>query len=288
MPAMDRIALVIAGTRCARSKRACAGSKRMLERRAFTLVELLTVIAIIGVLVALLLPAVQSVRESARKTTCANNLHNHALALQAFHAAMNRFPPGRHFTTSSVEYSWCYELLPYLEQPALYARFNRQKAWSDTGGNLDAAQALLPIFRCPSAITKFPGKIDYGGITGSSLPVTQGFDFQNGVMVEVGQKRVTYLNQAEILDGTSQTLIVGECADRGPNEGGLWVSGLNCFSHDNGSVNGQVGGDISSRHPQGAFAAFADGRVQFLTQSIAGDVVGALCTRNGGETVNAF
>ncbi|HMC11575.1 MAG TPA: DUF1559 domain-containing protein, partial [Pirellulaceae bacterium] len=186
------------------------------------------------------------------------------------------------------EYSWCVESLPYLEQEALYRRLDRSKPWSDTGGNEAAADTSQATFRCPSSIRRFPGKTDYGGVMGSTITVSPGFDFENGVMIEVGRWRHNYLVQAEIVDGTSHTLAVAECTDRGPESGGLWVSGFNCFSHDNGRINGPVSDDIFSRHPQGALVGFVDGRVHFLSQNTAGYLVGALCTRNGGEVIGDY
>jgi prepilin-type N-terminal cleavage/methylation domain-containing protein/prepilin-type processing-associated H-X9-DG protein len=255
-------------------------------RRGFTLVELMAVVAIIGVLMSLLLTAVQSSREMARKATCASNLRNQLLAVHEFHAAHRYFPPGRQYSPSR-EYSWCLESLAYLEQTALYSRYDPAKPWSDTGGNSAVAQTNLRIFRCPSAIQKFDGKTDYGGVMGSTITVTTGFDFENGVMIEVGKRRNNYLIQAEIVDGTSQTIALAECTDR-PPASGLWISGWNAFSHDNGPINGKVTDDICSRHPGGALIGFADGRVQFLSEQTAPYVVGSLCTRNGGEMVNAY
>src|SRR5437870_1892494 len=90
--------------------------QRRRSCRGFTLVELLTVIAILGVLMSLLLAAVQASREVARRAQCANQIKNQMLALQNFHSAMQRFPAGKQIT-SVGEYSWCLETLPYLEQP---------------------------------------------------------------------------------------------------------------------------------------------------------------------------
>jgi|SRR4051812_33352308 prepilin-type N-terminal cleavage/methylation domain-containing protein len=256
-------------------------------RAAFTLVELLVAVAIIGTLMSLLLAGVQVSREIARKTSCANNLRNQILAVHEFVAAQQRFPAGREYSPAR-EYSWCVEVLPQLEQTALYRRYDRNKPWNDPGVNQSIAEQNLRVFRCPSAIRKFPGKTDYGGIMGSTITVSPGFDFSNGVMIEVGRKRRNYLIPAEIADGMSQTLALAECADRAADAGGLWVSGFNCFSHDNGSVNGPVSDDICSRHLQGAFVGFADGKVHFLSERADGYVVGALCTRNGGEIVNGY
>jgi len=257
----------------------------LAARQGITLVELMTVMAILGVLMSLLLAAVQASRDMARKASCANNLRNQLVALHEFQAAQQYFPAGRLYAPTR-EYAWCVELLPYLEQGALYGRFDRTRPWSDAGGNSAVARTNLRIFRCPSAIKKFDGKTDYGGIMGSTITVSPGFDFENGVMIEVGRHRSNYLTQSEIVDGSSQTIALAECTDRDREAGGLWVSGFNAFSHDNGSVNGNVTDDIRSRHPGGALVGFVDGRVQFLSQHTAGYVVGALCTRNGGERVN--
>src|SRR5438093_1779944 len=243
-------------------------------RPAFTLVELLVTVAIIGALASLLLAGVQVAREMARKTSCSNNLRNQVLALHEFVTAQQRFPAGREYSPLR-EYSWCVEVLPQLEQNALYQRYDRRKPWNDPAVNKEIGESNLRIFRCASAIKKFPGKTDYGGIMGSTITVSPGFDFTNGVMIEVGRKRPNYLVPAEIVDGLSQTLALAECADREADAGGLWVSGFNCFSHDNGGVNGPVSDDICSRHPQGAFVGFADGKVHFLSERIDGYVVGA-------------
>src|SRR5205085_10956880 len=114
-------------------------------RAAFTLVELLVVVAIIGTLMSLLLAGVQASREMARKTSCSNNLRNQILALQEFVAAQQRFPAGREYSPLR-EYSWCVEVLPQLEQTALYQRYDRNKPWSDPAGNQSIAQSSLRVF----------------------------------------------------------------------------------------------------------------------------------------------
>src|SRR4051812_21984219 len=101
----------------------CAPAAR---RSGFTLVELMAAVAIIGVLMSLLLAAVQATRETARKMSCANNLRNQLIALQDYHAAHQRFPAGRN-QYQSIEYGWGFNLLPHLEQSALYSQFNRTK-----------------------------------------------------------------------------------------------------------------------------------------------------------------
>src|SRR5262245_18730533 len=147
------------------------------ERHGFTLIELLSTIAIIGVLMSLLLAAVQASRESARRASCAQRLHNQALALAEFQTAHQYFPPGRTISPTR-EYSWCVELLPHLDQASLDARIDRSRPWSDAA-NWDAAQTNIAIFRCPAALKTLSGKTDYGGIIGSTYTVSPGFDFEN-------------------------------------------------------------------------------------------------------------
>src|SRR4051794_19170772 len=98
----------------------------MRRRRAFTLIELLVVIAIIAVLIGLLLPAVQSAREAARRIQCVNNLKQLELALQNYHDTTNAFPPAAQGGVASVymNYTGYSFLLPYLEQAAAFNTFN--------------------------------------------------------------------------------------------------------------------------------------------------------------------
>src|SRR5262245_13487842 len=98
-------------------------------RRGFTLVELLVVIAIIGILVSLLLPAVQAAREAARRIKCANNLKQYGLAIHNYHDVYNSLPPGGLWNVSSLDWgipapSWQVRVMPFMEQQPLYDRVN--------------------------------------------------------------------------------------------------------------------------------------------------------------------
>ena len=98
----------------------------------FSLVEILVVIAIIGALVALLLPAVQQARESARRTTCGNNLRQIGIALLNYHDSLAMFPPG--CTDRGVQQlAWSLYLLPYLEQQNIRSQFNTSYSYSSRG-----------------------------------------------------------------------------------------------------------------------------------------------------------
>jgi prepilin-type N-terminal cleavage/methylation domain-containing protein len=171
----------------------------MERRRGMTLVELLAVMAIIGLLVALLLPAVQSARESARRTACGNNLKQVGTALHAHQASHGVFPP------AGRGYGWCtlpngegdshiynsnglVTLLPYLDLASLYDSFNHEQAFAghsttggcvsqnnttgttvgnpQTNGNGVLAGTLLSIFLCPSDIRP-SGSLERGSIYSS-------------------------------------------------------------------------------------------------------------------------
>jgi prepilin-type N-terminal cleavage/methylation domain-containing protein len=151
---------------------------RRTSRLAFTLVEMLVVIAIIGTLVALLIPAVQAARESGRRTACGNKLRQLGVALHGFESSQGAFPPlgwgyggcvsDTDGDTAVYNGSGMLRLLPFLDQQQLYDRFNVLEAISDsyyhgslqtkgsrvgnplTNGNADLACTVLEVFRCPS------------------------------------------------------------------------------------------------------------------------------------------
>src|SRR5689334_4032532 len=89
------------------------------QLRAFTLIEILIVISIIGVLISLSLPAVQAAREAARKNSCLNNVKNMGIALHNYHDTYRTFPMGSDVVTNT-EHAWSTHILPYLEEKALY------------------------------------------------------------------------------------------------------------------------------------------------------------------------
>jgi prepilin-type N-terminal cleavage/methylation domain-containing protein len=138
------------------------------RRRAFTLIELLVVIAVIAILIALLLPAVQKVREAANRSQCQNNLKQLGVALHNYHSTAGHFPPPAVATGSGAGVNCCasgygtpnisglYYLLTYLEQDNLYRRFDyvngRQvHPWTGaTAGNGQAAFNDVPSYLCPS------------------------------------------------------------------------------------------------------------------------------------------
>src|SRR5438132_1132674 len=132
---------------------------RIARRAGFTLIELLVVIAIIAILIALLVPAVQKVREAAARTQCINNLKNIGLALHNYHDSVKRLPPGcatdlPPFGTGTGGYgsSWKVYILPYIDQGPLYSKwqFYGGSGWQNTN-NSNLVGGIIPAYRCPSS-----------------------------------------------------------------------------------------------------------------------------------------
>lgn len=259
----------------------------------FTLIELLVALFVIGVLAAMLLPAVQNVREAARRARCQNNLHQMGVALSAFESTHGRLPPGRD-AQNGWNHSWCTVTLPYVEHSVLFDGYDPMRAWDDPA-NAAVANADVAVFRCPSAVDAWPGKTDYGGNYGSALTgltpgFQHGFAWESGLLPPIrinlpGAYRRDGVRMGEVPDGLSQTFLVLEDADRPAVEGGRWANGHNCFAHDNGPINGEISNEIFSRHPGGAHALVGDGSVRLLSESMDLRALGGLCTRARGEVV---
>ncbi len=129
-------------------------SLRRITMRGFTLIELLVVIAIIAILIALLVPAVQKVREAAARTQCTNNLKQWMLGIHNYHDSYKRFPPMLEvMNAQSTWHTFWYNIFPYVEQDNIYRRsFGSGACW----GNQNHA-ALVAIALCPSDSTHSNG-----------------------------------------------------------------------------------------------------------------------------------
>lgn len=188
--------------------------------RGFTLVELLVVITIIGVLVGLLLPAVQAARESARRTQCANNLKQHGLGLHQFHAQLKRFPAGARIHTgddNELGISWSVEVLPYLELLNMYNEISTDAK----GGayNWNPAQQIVDVLVCPSANPQSNAATtlkvsNYAAVAGTGRNPDEIKDLEDNLCGDVYTDGAFYPGSetriSEIGDGTSHTLAIGE------------------------------------------------------------------------------
>ncbi|AMV35796.1 DUF1559 domain-containing protein [Planctomyces sp. SH-PL62] len=209
-------------------------------RRGFTLIELLVVIAIIGLLVGLILPAVQSAREAARRLQCTNNLKQVGLALHAYHDAAGAFPPGVVLRGWPADPAvphppgggWGCAILGWLEQRSLFDAFNFAPSFFErVHDNRTAGSAPIATFHCPSSAGG--GPVDHGFMMPTPI---HGFDWlapgqyvgsagrldtpgfgrgawsvRSGDGVFFGDSRV---GLRDLRDGSSSTLLVGERSRR--------------------------------------------------------------------------
>jgi len=211
---------------------------RAQRRIGFTLIELLVVIAIIAILIGLLLPAVQKVREAAARMQCQNNLKQIGIALHGYHDAVGYFPPSATAdklpwkTPSSAAdanwgSSWMVFMLAHIEQTAVLSRwqFSGSSGWQNSNDNATIAGLTIKVYRCPS--TSLPEINPYSatlpgaggvGIMYTTYVAISGSSIDAGVLNYggnlVSQQGILYaqskVKMTDISDGTSNTILVGE------------------------------------------------------------------------------
>jgi prepilin-type N-terminal cleavage/methylation domain-containing protein/prepilin-type processing-associated H-X9-DG protein len=285
-----------------------AGQLRAMRRAAFTLAEILVVVAIIGVLIGFLLPAVQQAREAARRSQCQNNLRQLALGLHHFADARGHLPSAYEGSGSGPGWSWGASLLPYLEQQNLHGA--AQISAIPFGGGVSPApaspptQTRLSLFRCPSdpAPALNPVRLEHGlsnyrAVAGPAPLTTFIVDNDYGGSLFQNSR----LRLARITDGTANTLALGECVfdarrDKraalwagmtGLRENIVWVSDVMWSVDDeDGYINGPAPQAFSSRHAGGgASFAFCDGSVRFVSGGSEASVIKWLACRDDGNAV---
>ncbi|MBS0206946.1 MAG: DUF1559 domain-containing protein [Planctomycetes bacterium] len=288
-------------------------SVRKLRRSGFNMVELLTVLAIVVALAALLLPAVQQARESGRRAQCRNNLLQVGLALQNYQMAHRVLPPGSVNTNRPIESSedpdeyhlgWIAQILPFLEQANTFHHIDFDKS-AYAIENQSVRHHTIDVLNCPSQSQR-------------RTNTTVGYSSYSGVHndyetpINVNQNGVLFLNSSirldHVSDGCSSTLFVMEALPVDAIELG-WISGTRATLR-NGviwiqspgaphsyaphlqqmpgtSVPGDVGGP-SSMHQGGFHVGVGDGSVRFLHAGISPKLLRNLCHRADGEMLDDF
>jgi prepilin-type processing-associated H-X9-DG protein/prepilin-type N-terminal cleavage/methylation domain-containing protein len=292
-------------------------------RSALTLIELLVVIAIIALLLGLLLPAVQKVREAAQRSQCQNNLKQIGLACHSYHESNQCLPPGYSATAAYPDttpgWGWAAYLLPYVEQNNLYVQLN----FSQPLQNSSAIQTIVKVYLCPADLpptSAFTVTGPIGNTVTTAAPCSYaasvGQDASevddptgDGVFYRNSRTRLT-----DITDGTSQTSMIGDRAwtmTRGiwagapsgaittPGPRNPWLNNatgpaqaltlvhnnwINILSDSDGGLD-----DFSSNHPGGVNLLFADGSVHFVRDiTLDGQArrgFWAMGTRSAGDSI---
>jgi prepilin-type processing-associated H-X9-DG protein/prepilin-type N-terminal cleavage/methylation domain-containing protein len=307
----------------------CKGSiSKNRESAGFTLVELLVVITIIGVLISLLLPAVQAAREAARRSQCTNSLKQMGLALQLYHEARGNFPA----VITIVEpqwggWEWSAMILPYTEAANIadaidyhHAMNNINPGIPSTLTNQKLAKTILPFYQCPSAApltltaccstyvatdkTRHVAETDYAAV----VTHTRALDPNAYSLSTTAASGCLYtdskVRMADITDGTSQTLLLGE---RIPFPAGEWChanTGSVCpggvcewgdhwagasrvtthFGINSPTAISCLDASVQCSHSGGANFCFADGHVSFMSETVRLETLWALTTRGPGKT----
>jgi prepilin-type N-terminal cleavage/methylation domain-containing protein/prepilin-type processing-associated H-X9-DG protein len=291
----------------------------------FTLIELLVVIAIIAILIALLVPAVQKVREAAAQTQCRNNLKQIGLALHNYHDSQKCFPSGYLCQTqanpdvTSPGWGWAAQLLPYVEQGNLANQINYNLP-VEHPSNLTARIMILPLFVCPSDRSTGIFTIydtnnnplaqaatnSYAACQGVGPDIDEDLDDGNGMFFRNSKVRF-----GDITDGSSNTIAIGERASLFAQTPWAGAVSLGTTRITPGAATNNLSAveeaptqtlvhvavhtindpnadpeDFFTPHPGTCMFLFADGTVHSLSTGISLSVLQALATRNGGEVVN--
>ena len=268
--------------------------------QAFTLLELLTVVTIIGVLLSLLLPAVQSAREAVRRGSCCNNLRQIGLAILSYENVHRFFPPSHQ---RDPDHGILALLLPYIERQAVYKRYDFDHNWHDPENQV-ARETDIALFVCPSApggrqyisdyavcltinSRSYQPLIDAGAITPREnwIAIIQDFTDQTAVI--------------DVRDGLSNSFLFFEDGGRpfrykqgrsepGSQPGSMWADHRGYFCIDalcNGTqlTNCNNLNEIYSFHPGGCNYVYGDGAVRFHDETINPEVFVSLFTRDAGD-----
>ena len=243
------------------------GDKIVLFRADLTEANMLASPMVIGVLVALLLPAVQAAREAARRNAAMNNLRQIMLGLLNYESAHASFPAHASYDANGKPLlSWRVHILPYLEQQALYDQFHLEEPW-DSDHNKTLVRHMPPVFLDPnSRQAAGEGKSNYLGVEGD------GYFFDG-----TGQGR----GITSIEDGLTNTIAIVQIGD---DAAAVWTQPDDWSPGDENPLDGAGGlnaGDIF-------LAGFCDGHVQPIYKNIDPTTFVSMLTAAGGEIINNF
>jgi prepilin-type N-terminal cleavage/methylation domain-containing protein len=293
--------------------------RRCRTKAAFTLVELLVVIAVIGVLISLLLPAVQAAREAARRTSCFNNLKQIGLALHMYHDSLRTLPSGwialdpasgLPLPDGEPGWAWGAMVLPFLEQANISDRLINYGLPITDPVHQTARTTVLKIYRCPSDpgddLFDLPSEADPSTILARLATSNYVGCFGHGEVEfcehqppgTICRGSGTFFHMvgvrfADIRDGLSQTFLVGERSSRygystwlgvvsGAKEAMERVVGVADHLPNTKGIHLD---DFSSQHPAGANFLLGDGSVRLINERMDLRVFQAMGTRAGGEAV---
>jgi hypothetical protein len=218
-------------------------------------------VAIIGILVALLLPAIQAAREAARRSESANNMKQIMLAFHMYHDVKKAFPAHASYSPDGKPLlSWRVHVLPYIEQQALYEQFKLDEPW-DSPHNRALIAQMPQVYQNPNLPLE-AGKTNYLAVVGEPC-IMDGTDKGKGL--------------PHVTDGTSNTIMLVEAA---PSEAVEWTK-PDDLEFDASNPTAGLGGV----RPGGWNAGFADGSVQMIADTIDPAQLKAFFTRAGGEIV---
>jgi prepilin-type processing-associated H-X9-DG protein/prepilin-type N-terminal cleavage/methylation domain-containing protein len=294
----------------------------MRRRSAFTLIEVLFVVGIIAVLISLLLPAIQSSREMARRVQCGNNMLQLGIALGNYASSHRVFPPGVVNDKGPIlnlpagyHYSWIVQILPYTEHRSVYSHFNFRESVYEPS-NETTSNSVIQTLLCPSDGMRSVAGTSYAGC-----------HHDVDAPIAADNTGILYLNSRvnydDITDGPAYTIMLGEMRRDGPTMG--WASGTRATLRNTGypidepdahapprgsTYLSQAGssrsndpnivanmvedgilpvdyvGGFSSWHPSGSNFLFADGSVRLLKQTIDQHIYRFLGNRADGNLIS--
>jgi prepilin-type N-terminal cleavage/methylation domain-containing protein/prepilin-type processing-associated H-X9-DG protein len=272
-------------------------------RAGFSLLELLVVILILGILAALLMPAIHSVREASRRLHCMSNLRQIGIAITAYEMLHRAYPP------PNVQYPQQHNLLtfllPHLDQQSIHDRYHWDQSW-DTAVNAVATQVDIPTFQCPSTPHDTRFGTDFAACLNIVSPARRTL-LSAGLVRErsswVSMLQPSRTTSAMVADGLANSFMLFEDAGRpakyvartrrsGSTRGAGWADANSSFEvHSlcrNGSlINCRNDNEIYSFHTNGCNFLYGDGSVHFIVQDMDPETFVSLFTRQAGDVAGA-